>query len=66
MSPHLYPRARAALLTTLLLTGAALAPAFAGSETPPKGPPWVRSLAEAQREAVQRDLPIFVYLTKTF
>ena len=64
MITHRPHRFRPALLATLLL--AAAAPAFAGSETPPEGPPWVRSLAEAQRQAVEKDLPIFIYLTKTF
>lgn len=64
MSIHRPHPARLALLTTLLL--AAASPAIAGSETPPEGPPWVRSLADAQRQAIKRDLPIFVYLTKTF
>jgi hypothetical protein len=39
--------------------------AIAGSETPPEGPPWVRSLVEAQKAALEREVPIFVYLTKT-
>ena len=52
-----------ALLPALLL---GLAPAaFAGSETPPEGPPWTRSLLEAQQTALERQVPIFVYLTKT-
>jgi hypothetical protein len=59
-------RRRLTLLATLLLAAASTTPSWAGSETPPEGPPWVRSLAEAQRLAVERDLPIFVYLTKTF
>lgn len=41
-------------------------PAEAGSETPPKGPTWVRDLADAQRIALERGVPIFVYLTKTY
>jgi hypothetical protein len=41
------------------------APAFAGSDTPPPGPPWVRELAAAQKDALARNVPIFVYLTKT-
>jgi hypothetical protein len=41
------------------------APAFAGSDTPPPGPPWVRQLAAAQKDALARNVPIFVYLTKT-
>ncbi|MDF1702142.1 MAG: hypothetical protein P1V36_13385 [Planctomycetota bacterium] len=40
--------------------------ALAGSEVPPKGAPWQRDLAEAQREALRRDLPIFLYFTKTY
>ena len=40
-------------------------PAGAGSETPPAGPPWTRSLVEAQKAALERRVPIFVYLTKT-
>jgi hypothetical protein len=39
--------------------------AQAGSETPPEGPPWVRTLVEAQKKAVAKQVPIFVYLTKT-
>jgi len=54
-------RAPAAVaLLALLAAGAS-----AGSETPPEGPPWVRTLAEAQAEAVRRGVPIFAYLTKT-
>ena len=45
-----------------LLVGAAAA----GSETPPKGPPWVRELAAAQKSAQETGRPIFVYLTKTY
>ncbi len=58
-------RRRQTLLATLLLAAASLTPAFAGSETPPEGPPWVRSLADAQRLAIKANRPIFVYLTKT-
>jgi hypothetical protein len=49
-----------------MLLGALAAVTFAGSETPPEGPPWVRDFTVAQKEAVERGLPIFVYLTKTF
>jgi len=45
--------------------GAAGMPARAGSETPPKGPPWVRDFHEAQVGALKEGKPIFVYLTKT-
>jgi len=51
----------AAGLLALLAAGA-----VAGSETPPEGPPWVRTLAEAQERAIRRGVPIFVYLTKTY
>lgn len=39
--------------------------ARAGSETPPEGPPWVRDVVLAQKQALERKVPIFVYLTKT-
>ena len=38
---------------------------LAGSETPPPGPPWLRTLPEAQAQALGEGKPIFVYLTKT-
>jgi hypothetical protein len=47
----------AALMTTV---------ALAGSETPPKGPPWVRDFAKAREEGIRQGKPIFVYLTKTY
>ena len=53
------------LLRTAAVLLAAAAPALAGSETPPEGPPWVRGLVEAQKQALEREVPIFVYLTKT-
>lgn len=46
----------------LLLAGSV----FAGSETPPKGPPWKRSFEAAQREALRTGKPMFVYFTKTY
>lgn len=46
----------------LLFAGGA---ALAGSETPPKGPPWVREFKAAQTEALRKGKAIFVYLTKT-
>jgi hypothetical protein len=50
-----------------LLALALLSPlAAAGSETPPKGPPWIRDFAEAQSLAIREGRPIFVYLTKTY
>lgn len=64
--------ARAATLLTLLPALCVVlallvvaAPAQAGSETPPEGPPWVRDIQEAQKAAIARKVPIFVYLTKT-
>lgn len=51
----------AAALALLMAAGTALA----GSETPPKGPPWLRDFKTAQTEALQSGKPIFVYLTKT-
>jgi len=48
-----------------LLAMGLVSPAFAGSDTPPEGPPWTRSLVEAQKAALTRKVPIFVYLTKT-
>jgi hypothetical protein len=42
------------------------AASLAGSETPPEGPPWVRTLAAAQEQAIRKGVPIFVYLTKTY
>ena len=56
-------RAAAAALVAGAL--ALAVPAFAGSETPPEGPPWVRDLAVAQKKAIEKQVPIFVYLTKT-
>jgi hypothetical protein len=38
---------------------------LADSSTPPQGPPWKRDFAAAQAEALEKGLPIFVYLTKT-
>ena len=39
---------------------------FAGSETPPEGPPWVRDLVEAHEQAAEGGKPIFLYFTKTY
>lgn len=50
-----------AVLVALVATDAA----YAGSETPPEGPPWMRDIQEAQKSAIERKVPIFVYLTKT-
>ncbi len=40
--------------------------AQAGSETPPKGPPWQRELPAAQKQALENGRPIFLYFTKTY
>jgi hypothetical protein len=34
------------------------------AEPPPSGPPWVRELAAAQKTALDRGTPIFIYFTK--
>lgn len=48
--------------------GALLFPlaAFAGSETPPSGPPWKTDFTVAHREALRTGKPIFIYFTKTY
>ena len=61
MRTLLRPAAPVLLAACLVFGGTA----FAGSETPPQGPPWVRSLVAAQQAALERKVPIFVYLTKT-
>ena len=52
--------------TCLLLLAAVSAPALAGSEEPPKGPPWQRDLLAAQKQALEEGKPLFVYFTKTY
>ena len=39
---------------------------WAGSETPPKGPPWHQNLLAAQKQALDEDKPILFYFTKTY
>jgi len=53
--------ARTLLLTTLL-AGAA----WAGSDTPPAGPPWQRHLQAARAQALREGKPLFLYFTKTY
>jgi len=60
----LFRRGTAVVALTLMLVVASRS-ALAGSETPPEGPPWVRTLVEAQKQAIAKQVPIFVYLTKT-
>ncbi|MDJ0522808.1 MAG: hypothetical protein QNJ90_12135 [Planctomycetota bacterium] len=40
--------------------------AFAGSETPPEGPPWERDIVQAHGKALAKGVPLFVYFTKTY
>ena len=54
-------RTWAAIAFALSLASAA----FAGSETPPEGPPWKRDFGEALSEGLRDGKPVFVYLTKT-
>lgn len=57
----------AKLSFTLLLAGLPVRSAAAGSsENPPEGPPWKRDLLEAQKEALEKGKPIFLYFTKTY
>jgi hypothetical protein len=58
-------RSLAAAATLALALLAAPRPAGAGSETPPKGPPWVRDFYAAQEAALAEGKPVFVYMTKT-
>ncbi len=51
---------------TILPLALCAAMAQAGSETPPKGPPWQRELLAAQKQALQDGRPIFLYFTKTY
>jgi len=44
---------------------ASLAPA-GESENPPEGAPWKRDLLDAQKEALERGVPVFFYFTKTY
>jgi hypothetical protein len=57
--------ARAVVLAAAAVVLLAAGAARAGSETPPQGPPWVREFRVAQKDALARGVPIFVYLTKT-
>ena len=54
------------LLTLLALLLLAPALSFAGSETPPEGPPWQRDLIETQTQALKSGTPVFCYFTKTY
>ena len=53
-------------MKSALLALALIGPvALAGSETPPKGPPWMRDFHKARLEALKTGRPLFVYFTKT-
>src|SRR5262245_17816849 len=52
----------AALGATLL----AAPSACTAAEPPPAGPPWVRELAAAQKTALEKGTPIFIYFTKKY
>ena len=51
---------------TILSLALRAAMAQAGSDTPPKGPPWLRDLLAAQKQALENGRPIFLYFTKTY
>ena len=53
-------------LVALGLTLGILGAAWAGSDTPPKGPVWGVDLVEAQAKALKEGKPIFCYFTKTY
>ena len=54
----------------LLLAAATLGGAWDGraalGDDPPPGMAWIRTYAEAKREALQKGRPVFVYFTKTY
>lgn len=50
------------LLFAVLFACASL---HAGEEMP-KGPPWQKDFVKAHQEAVDKNLPIFLYFTKTY
>ena len=53
--------------TLLIAVAVACGPSPArAAEPPPAGPPWARQLAEAQKTALDRGTPIFVYFTKKY
>ncbi len=51
---------------TILPLALCAAMAQAGSDAPPKGPPWLRDLLAAQKQALENGRPIFLYFTKTY
>ena len=59
-------RQRNAVAAAVVVAMTLGAVAFAGSETPPEGPPWKTDLLDAHREAVTAGKPLFLYFTKTY
>ena len=59
-------RRRTAVVAAILLAMTLGAVSWAGSETPPEGPPWIRDFAKAREAGIRQGKPIFVYLTKTY
>ncbi|MHC4958060.1 MAG: hypothetical protein ACYTGN_06755 [Planctomycetota bacterium] len=53
-------------MRTLWIIAALAGAGVAGSETPPKGPPWQRDLVAAQKQALEEGKPLFLYFTKTY
>ena len=55
-------------LSGLWLWAGALSPgvAYAKSDVPPEGPPWMTDLIAAHAKAVKSGKPIFLYFTKTY
>ena len=51
---------------TLAALLALLPDAVTAAEPPPAGPPWVRELAAAQKAALEKRTPIFIYFTKKY
>lgn len=50
-----------ALVLCVLAAGAVMA-----GEEMPKGPPWQQDIVKAHEQAVEKNLPIFLYFTKTY
>ncbi|MFK7739289.1 MAG: hypothetical protein AB8H80_03115 [Planctomycetota bacterium] len=63
---HRRPTLTAAATTVALLAAPLLGQERTKSKTPPKGAPWTTDFAAAQRQAIAKGLPIFVYSTKTY
>ena len=65
-SPQRIKMNRLTVLASLFLPILLPTALFAGSETPPPGPPWKRDFYDAQQEALRGGKPIFIYFTKTY